>query len=44
MWLAEKAGNLYHHPYNLGVYENLISVRTIFLASFFLQNSLKRPN
>ncbi|CAO2189323.1 unnamed protein product [Urochloa humidicola] len=19
MWLAEKAGNLYHHPYNLGV-------------------------
>lgn len=35
MWLAEKAGNLYHHPYNLGVYENLISVRTIFLASFF---------
>ncbi|CAN6306587.1 unnamed protein product [Urochloa humidicola] len=26
MWLAEKAGNLYHHPYNLGVYENLISV------------------
>jgi len=26
MWLAEKAGNLYHHPYNLGVYENLVSV------------------
>uniref|UniRef100_A0A0E0IG28 S-acyltransferase n=2 Tax=Oryza TaxID=4527 RepID=A0A0E0IG28_ORYNI len=26
MWLAEKAGNLYHHPYDLGVYENLVSV------------------
>ncbi|KAL5220589.1 hypothetical protein ABZP36_025302 [Zizania latifolia] len=25
MWLAEKAGNLYHHPYDLGVYENLVS-------------------
>lgn len=34
MWLAEKAGNIYHHPYNLGVYENLISVRTIFHTSF----------
>jgi hypothetical protein len=29
MWLAEKGGDLYHHPYDLGVYENLISVRTI---------------
>ncbi|KAG8042926.1 hypothetical protein GUJ93_ZPchr0465g6475 [Zizania palustris] len=26
MWLAQKGGNLYHHPYHLGVYENLISV------------------
>ncbi|KAF8703850.1 hypothetical protein HU200_031946 [Digitaria exilis] len=26
MWLAEKGGDLYHHPYDLGVYENLISV------------------
>uniref|UniRef100_A0A0E0L3D4 S-acyltransferase n=1 Tax=Oryza punctata TaxID=4537 RepID=A0A0E0L3D4_ORYPU len=26
MWLAEKGGNIYHHPYHLGVYENLISV------------------
>jgi hypothetical protein len=34
MWLAEKAGNLYHHPYNLGIYENLVSVRTIFHTSF----------
>ncbi|ONM36499.1 putative protein S-acyltransferase 16 [Zea mays] len=23
-WLAEKAGNVYHHPYNLGIYENLV--------------------
>ncbi|XP_077232774.1 putative protein S-acyltransferase 16 isoform X1 [Tasmannia lanceolata] len=26
MWLAEKVGNIYHHPYDLGVYENLVSV------------------
>uniref|UniRef100_A0A6V7QT94 S-acyltransferase n=1 Tax=Ananas comosus var. bracteatus TaxID=296719 RepID=A0A6V7QT94_ANACO len=26
MWLAEKVGNVYRHPYNLGVYENLVSV------------------
>ncbi|CAD6333618.1 unnamed protein product [Miscanthus lutarioriparius] len=26
MWLAEKGGDIYHHPYDLGVYENLISV------------------
>lgn len=32
MWLAEKGGDLYHHPYDLGVYENLISVRTIHTA------------
>ncbi|KAK1298938.1 putative S-acyltransferase [Acorus calamus] len=25
-WLAEKAGNTYRHPYDLGVYENLVSV------------------
>ncbi|KAG1365797.1 S-acyltransferase [Cocos nucifera] len=25
-WLAEKVGNMYRHPYDLGVYENLISV------------------
>uniref|UniRef100_A0ACD5WID6 Uncharacterized protein n=1 Tax=Avena sativa TaxID=4498 RepID=A0ACD5WID6_AVESA len=26
MWLAEKAGNLYHHPYDLGFYHNIVSV------------------
>ncbi|KAJ0979527.1 hypothetical protein J5N97_015001 [Dioscorea zingiberensis] len=26
MWLAEKAGNIYRHPYDLGVYENLSTV------------------
>ncbi|RWR95404.1 putative protein S-acyltransferase 16 isoform X1 [Cinnamomum micranthum f. kanehirae] len=26
MWLAEKVGNVYRHPYDLGVYENLVSV------------------
>lgn len=33
MWLAEKVGNMYRHPYDLGVYENLVSVR---IGSFFL--------
>ncbi|KAL4188761.1 hypothetical protein AMTRI_Chr08g162020 [Amborella trichopoda] len=26
MWLAQKVGNIYQHPYDLGVYENLVSV------------------
>ncbi|KAI5682439.1 hypothetical protein M9H77_03667 [Catharanthus roseus] len=26
MWLAEKGGEVYSHPYNLGAYDNLISV------------------
>ncbi|XP_072997151.1 probable protein S-acyltransferase 16 [Typha latifolia] len=26
MWLAEKEGSIYRHPYDLGVYENLVSV------------------
>ncbi|XP_038980979.1 probable protein S-acyltransferase 16 [Phoenix dactylifera] len=26
MWLEEKVGNMYRHPYDLGVYENLVSV------------------
>ncbi|KAK1297893.1 putative S-acyltransferase [Acorus calamus] len=26
MWLAEKVGNVYQHPYDLGIYENLVSV------------------
>jgi hypothetical protein len=34
MWLAEKAGNLYHHPYDLGVYENLVSVSIIPVLFF----------
>ncbi|KAJ4795859.1 S-acyltransferase [Rhynchospora pubera] len=25
-WLAEKAGNIYRHPYDLGPFENLVSV------------------
>uniref|UniRef100_A0A453FWX0 S-acyltransferase n=1 Tax=Aegilops tauschii subsp. strangulata TaxID=200361 RepID=A0A453FWX0_AEGTS len=33
MWLAEKAGNLYHHPYDLGVYHNIVSVRTLSITS-----------
>ncbi|XP_048320299.2 probable protein S-acyltransferase 16 isoform X3 [Ziziphus jujuba] len=26
MWLAEKGGNVYSHPYDLGAYENLVTV------------------
>lgn len=33
MWLAEKGGNVYRHPYDIGAYENLTTVRTLF--SFF---------
>jgi hypothetical protein len=29
-WLAEKAGNIYRHPYNLGAFENLVSVTFFF--------------
>lgn len=35
MWLAEKAGNLYHHPYDLGVYHNIVSVRTLSVTSLY---------
>lgn len=42
LWLAEKGGSLYNHPYDLGPYENLQSVRTktILLLPFFLVSSL----
>lgn len=26
MWLADRAGKFYQHPYDLGIYENLVSV------------------
>lgn len=29
MWLAEKGGNVYSHPYDLGAFENLSTVLTI---------------
>lgn len=38
MWLAEKVGNMYRHPYDLGVYENLVSVR---IGSFSLLSITK---
>lgn len=28
MWLAEKGGNVYSHPYDLGAFENLTTVCT----------------
>lgn len=34
MWLAEKGGSVYSHPYDLGPFENLTTVLYIFsLAS-----------
>lgn len=38
LWLAEKGGNIYEHPYDLGPYENLTTVRTLYYdpAPFFL--------
>lgn len=30
MWLAEKGGQVYSHPYDLGAYENLTTVLFIF--------------
>lgn len=36
MWLAEKVGNVYRHPYNLGVYENLVSVRGLFFFVVYM--------
>lgn len=35
MWLAEKGGNVYSHPYDLGAYENLV---TVFLCSLFIHD------
>jgi hypothetical protein len=35
MWLAEKGGNVYAHPYDLGAYENLTTVRTVPPSLFF---------
>jgi len=40
MWLAEKGGDLYHHPYDLGVYDNLISVRTILTDNLLFFESI----
>ncbi|CAK9179448.1 unnamed protein product [Ilex paraguariensis] len=39
MWLAEKGGDVYSHPYDLGAYENLISVRAFFLPFLLFPNS-----
>lgn len=37
-WLAEKEGHVYKHPYDVGAYENLTTVKTLrpfFFLSFF---------
>lgn len=39
MWLAEKEGHVYKHPYDVGAYENLTTVTTLRLFSFFLSFS-----
>ena len=33
MWLAEKGGNVYSHPYDLGAFENLTTVLAIVYFS-----------
>ncbi|GAY47918.1 hypothetical protein CUMW_108020 [Citrus unshiu] len=32
LWLAEKGGTVYKHPYDLGIYENLTTVSTFLLG------------
>lgn len=47
MWLAEKGGDDYSHPYDLGAYENLISVAsniTLFHLSAYTITELKKPH
>lgn len=34
MWLAEKGGNIYKHPYDIGAYENLTTVRNLHPFAF----------
>ncbi|KAK9291274.1 hypothetical protein L1049_009462 [Liquidambar formosana] len=36
LWLAEKGGDVYRHPYDLGAYENLTSVRTLLHPLLFI--------
>ena len=36
MWLAEKEGHVYKHPYDVGTYENLTMVKTLRPFFFFL--------
>lgn len=47
MWLAEKGGDDYSHPYDLGAYENLISVPsnlTLFQLSAYTISKLPLKN
>lgn len=37
MWLAEKGGQLYSHPYDIGAYENLTDVSSISLSVSAIQ-------
>lgn len=39
MWLAEKGGQLYSHPYDIGAYENLSTVSPFFLSCLLLVHS-----
>ncbi|KAK3445224.1 hypothetical protein EUGRSUZ_A01284 [Eucalyptus grandis] len=42
MWLAEKGGSVYNHPYDLGAYENLtMELRMIVLFVFLPPSCLK---
>ena len=39
MWLAEKGGEVYRHPYDLGAYENLTFVRdSLFIFIWLIED------
>lgn len=52
MWLAEKGGQLYSHPYDNGAYENLTTVSAAYTfcclmeenTRFYLENGFTRKN
>ncbi|KAG6430667.1 hypothetical protein SASPL_108739 [Salvia splendens] len=39
MWLAEKGGHLYSHPYDIGTFDNLTAVSVLFLSLVFCFNT-----
>ncbi|KAG6437160.1 hypothetical protein SASPL_102071 [Salvia splendens] len=40
MWLAEKGGQIYSHPYDIGTFENLTAVSALSVSCLLLQDLL----